>query len=164
MGDDSRISITPQPFLRVQPSGGNDDHGPGASIANAYRGTFSDGIYSFTITENTIRWDHKNSGGGVSGENYEGIPTTGTIQNVSGGGNLTVPIVGTAMGTWTYIYSGNNKIGIAQQDDEGSVEIYLGVNLVNRILTSLNVLEANASSTGIAETVQEIHGPVLKFV
>ncbi|MDR0387738.1 MAG: hypothetical protein LBH57_06840, partial [Treponema sp.] len=150
--------------------GGNDDPGPGTSIASTYRGTFNGTVFStdltasrnnadFTITENTISWDHENSGGGVSGENYEGIPATGTIQNVStnGGGNLTAPIVGTVMGTWTYIYSGNNKIGIARQDEDGDIDIYLGVNSVNLILMGLNVLGTNASSTGIAETVQEIH-------
>jgi hypothetical protein len=81
--------------------------------------------------------------GGWSANNFNGAPHSRNIHLFGDDFNLT--------------YSGNNKIGIAQQDDEGSVEIYLGVNRVNRIFTGLNVLGANVSSTGIAETVQEIH-------
>jgi hypothetical protein len=149
--------------------GGGTDPGPGTSIANTYQGTFNGDIYStdlsssrnnadFTITTNAISWDHENSGGGVSGDNTEDIPATGTIQNVStnGGGNLTV--YGVSMGNWTYFYSGTNKIGIGQIDSDGEgIDIYIGKNNADGALMGLNALGANASSEGIAATVPEIH-------
>ena len=147
--------------------GGGGGDQPGANIAAKYRFTSNEhssewigptpddeADITVTVGETTITWT-----GGTNGS-FTNV-STGDDKNLSGG---------TMIGTWAYLYSGNNKIGIAiaYSDLAGGIKmVFTGkrhvqafMMTVGATLLDVSALKISAESvySDIAESVINISG------
>jgi hypothetical protein len=132
----------------------NTGNGRGTNVASKYRGVYPsthEGVGAITLNlgENSINWAGN---------------STGSFADVSTGSDKTMTWA--LGGSWAYLYSGNNKIGIVWRYSAYGVatlqNILIGHDKVQQyqltILSSMGITSVDISD--IAETVPDIEGEI----
>jgi len=149
------IALTAIIGFGITACGEEDDDPPATTkeVASQYRFTNGEWIKCFDFNIGAGSFDYEENGTVTVTANTITFSADDNLNGVytEGGGNFNVT---SKTGTWTYLYNGSGKIGVAlaySGDDEGAIEIFIGKNTCDFSVASAEGISA-INTSGMQNT------------